>query len=586
MTSNKCNSGFEGRYLVVSCVMLAIYIWWVVGRPCSNMILAHDFLDSIFLFNIVRSWQEGSFFNFHYTIPQFAGLPLNALGLRDLGIGENLYKIFSPFWAYSVNYSMAIVSAFSGMYLLGRDYLIQDKADRVSLLIVILFAFTYAVFPHKPQRLLGVSMLPLIYWAGANIWYKRKVVLSWGVWLLYPFYAFLHYNGFAVCIGLYFFTATAMAFRKRQSLRFVALTTAFGLVYVFIEIRSFLLVLVPEFKFESIRSSIAALRHVPSIFDSAFFDGIMDAVFLLNGHHHLSNNMDEASKWMWVLIIITACILYWINRADHKKVYEVFRLPVVLLIAYLSIGFMSFLDTRFFVMYRLFDIPLPFHRLNTLSLPLLLITCLLMQLQLTGAVVSKYKYLCLIPAVFILVVSFNKSHVSRYQLLKDTGYTVPHEDGKQNLYHSLQDRYTLGEYYLVDSFNKISNVLDSRIGSKSSYYTISLGLSPSKAQYHGFQTLDGYFYNYPKYLYDKNIRPLVGAGHCDSRLYMPYDVVAGPEIFFSPKFDLHAFAERGGRVIFSASPIYEAKERGLDFRGKYGPVHVYEVSKESVNADE
>ena len=53
---------------------------------------------------------------------------------------------------------------------------------------------------------------------------------------------------------------------------------------------------------------------------------------------------------------------------------------------------------------------------------------------------------------------------------------------------------TFKEFYSEASFMKIKDLIDRPVDS---YKVISVGLHPAVAQYNGFNTLDGYFANYP-----------------------------------------------------------------------------------------
>lgn len=591
----------EHFLLTFSGALLCLYVWWIAGREDASLISAHDYLDSIFLYNVVRARQEGFFFDFSYLIPQFSDLPLNSLALRDLGIGENLYMILEPFYAYSVNYALAVFSAFAGFYLLGRDYFLKDKKNALALITLIILAYIYAIIPHKPQRLLGVTMLPLLYWAGANIWFGRKMVLSWLVWLFYPFYAFLHYNGFAVCLGLGIFCTGLLLFKRDKFLRFLALTSAFGLLYAFVEIRSLLIVLSPSHKFESLRSNTIGDFEWSSLFSDVSLSSFLDFILIFNGHHHIANNMDDLNALLWMVVLaaivgITGLLFYRKRKEFWQDILARLRTPAVLIALYILIGSLAFLDTRFHLSYHLLNIPLPLNRIDTLSFPLLLIASAAL-LNRGGELLKGY-WTLLPPAVALLLLAGTvaDSLTTRYQIYKDIGRALPQIHDKYDLFHPLQMRYSMKEYFLEDNFRAMEGVLDKRIGTKSSYRTLSIGFSPTKAQYNGFYTLDGYFYNYPFSMYETLYWPVVlpafaldgketykeALAKYSSRLYAPLNGATNSASGQEVTYDWCAFTRNQGRVIFSAHPVANAFEEGLDFVGQFGPVYLYDVLKEKV----
>ncbi len=585
----------------VASFFLCLYIWWITGRPDANLIAAHDYLDSIFLYDVVRGRQENFLFDFSYVIPQFSGLPLNALALRDFGIGENMYLFLSPFTAYAVNYAAAIIVSFAGFYLLGRDYLIKNKDNLVVLSALLLFAFMYAVLPHKPQRLVGIAMLPLLYWAAANIWHERHKALSWIVWLLYPFYAYLHYNGFAVALGLGVFSGILVLLRRPQALRFCVLTLLFGAVYAFVEIRNILVILSPEHNFESLRSDIiVAAGGVSSWLTWDTASRYLSTVFFLNGHHHIANNMRGMNEALW--LVMASCALICVIKVflERKSVVPNYlprhlRFSLILIGIYLVIGSISFLDTLFPVFYHTLGIPLPLRRIDTLAFPLLSMACLLSLLALSDVLAGKFRFLILLPCLYLLGVVFDNNHTSGQQWLADTGRAQAYEPDRFNLYHSLEGRYSIKEYFLTEAFEDMADVLKKRVGPTDSYRTLSIGLSPTKAQYNGYQTIDGYFYNYPVKMYDTLYWPVVkpefkdmGMGRKEAleaymtRLYAPVAPANRSKTGISPHYDWCYFTKIGGRIVFSAYYINNAGIQGLGYIGQYGPVHVYDVSGERV----
>lgn len=598
MTLKKLGLYPERYALLAGGFILLFFIWWIAGRPAANLISAHDFLDSIFLYYVVRGRHHDFFGDFSYTLPEFSGLPLNALALRDLGIGENLYLFLSPFWAYGINYAMAIITAFVGFYLLGRDYILANKKNLIALATLIIFAFIYALLPHKPQRLLGASMIPLLYWAGANLWYGKKVFVSWLIWLAYPFFAFLHFNGFAVSLGLGAFTALITLLRKPQALRFISLTLSFGLIYALIEIRSLLIVLWPDYKFESIRSArLENISETPISIQHIFSDFI-NQVFITNGHHHLANYMDDFGVLLWLVVLASVSAIIGLNyyrdkKFDLKKMPTSLKLSGVFLVLHFIIGLISFLDTHLNIFENLLNIPLPLRRIDTLSLPLLLIACVSLLLTLQPLLKGKWQLILPAAGILLLAGTAADSLTIRYQLLKDLGLQKTGADQKFDLYHSLSNRYTIDDYFLTNDFHNAKRALDEKIGPQSTYRTISIGFSPTKAQFNGFNTIDGYFYNYPMALYNSQYWPVVEPefkAHSDdpdnflpqvsARMYATPSRTAAPD--YTSHHDWCAFTKNQGRIIFSARPITNANAISLDFIGVFGPVHVYEAKQEKV----
>jgi hypothetical protein len=159
------------------------------------------------------------------------------------------------------------------------------------------------------------------------------------------------------------------------------------------------------------------------------------------------------------------------------------------------------------------------------------------------------------------------------------------------------------EFYAVEQFREIERSIGLP---KETYRVASIGLHPAIAQYNGFYTLDTYANYYSlqyKHVFRQIIEKELGK---KKKLRTYFDTWGGRCYLFvaelGRKYDyrktshkkirnlalnVDVFKELGGRFIFSAVPIVNAKENGLTLRGVYNhprsawKVRVYEVQQVS-----
>jgi hypothetical protein len=147
----------------------------------------------------------------------------------------------------------------------------------------------------------------------------------------------------------------------------------------------------------------------------------------------------------------------------------------------------------------------------------------------------------------------------------------------------------LKTYFRIEDFAKIGAVLDARLGpDKSDYRTASLGFRPSVAQYHGYHTIDGRFYDAPL-AYSTRFDPIAAPERAKDGL----DKVAPGgdfQIYVSEKshkpdgleldLDICPFVRLGGRAMFSIWKIVQPERLHLEELGRFGEIYVYVIRDE------
>lgn len=592
---------------------LILYAFWLYWPLDTVLIQAHDFLDSGFLYFIERSRIEGFFFNPDKELARFMDLPLNALAVRDLGLGELYYELLSPSGALVANALVTLFVGFTGFFLLIHNYVLKDKDRIAALAIVLIMALIFAMLPFKPQRLSGIAMLPLLFWAALNIFHGRYLLLSFLSFGFYPFVAFLHYNGFAVAIALLCFTGFLTIKRHPRALAFIALTAFTGVIYCLVEYRSLLIVLHPDYMIDSHRL-LDAQAIFPDLTDRAVWYDLFKRMILATGHHHMITDLFILSILSYLMFIVLAGYMFFkrLNWTDTygSSVIDARMIALLVLFAGPVLGFVNFWDSSLHILKNTVGIPLPLRRLDSFALPLLFVVLTSVFLSLLPARIKVLKICPLFLGAFlglIVLATFATHRHHRFAIKADMGLPKdfsttqmikgalgkisPEEQEDITLrkfkMKPLNDlMYTEAEYFYHEAFVDINVAVEEALGPQSSYNVMSVGLSPTVAQYHGYHTIDGYFANYSTSKFYKNFWPVIAPEVAlDGKT--KEDILPGGRIYaylaaqhfdrgvIYPKYNLCAFWDNGGRALFSGYKIGNAKESGLKLLVNSGGLFVY-----------
>lgn len=120
---------------------------------------SHDFLDSEFVYKVLRGDSPGWFDLDHVIEPLMGGIPLSAFGLSDVNPLLNLYVVLDPFLAFSVGEIVARLAAFVGMYLLLSRHLITSRTAPVTIPGAV--ATLFALLPFWEHQTATIAFQPL-----------------------------------------------------------------------------------------------------------------------------------------------------------------------------------------------------------------------------------------------------------------------------------------------------------------------------------------------------------------------------------------------------------------------------------------
>lgn len=575
-------------FLVVSVSWLA---YFVLGSKCYIQI--HDQLDGHVL-NYIYSAKY--LFSGDGTIPEFMnGMPADTMAV-SAPIGVLFYKVLPPFAAFAAMHIFVIAVGYIGMFLLAGQ--VTESA-----LAATAAAGIFAYLPSQPVYGLYVLGQPLLLWALIRIYQTAGKKKGYFLYvLLYCLSSSLVLVGFA-WVALLALVWAAVGIRER-SLGARGMGAAFLLLF-----GSYLVCNVNLLKSSlGIGASYVSHREEMVVATSDFWEYFVE-ILLEGGSHGKSYHLVITLS----AVLVLACTPLWKRFVESKNAAgagslqenmrsrqtdrDSYRMLAVLFgfvvcisaaAAFWRTPGVAELRTRvggavkYFQADRIYLLlPLCWYLMFALCLQILLVELKSLWALRYGMAFGGIAALC-----FMVYQNSTIYHNLRLMIFPDTYHLMNWDD-----------------YYAEDVFEQI----DAFIGKdKSSYRTVSLGITPAAALYNGFYCLDGYSNLYPleyKHAFreiiakelEKSEELRVYFDAWGNRCYLfngetgNYMLISGDSGGSFVHLDLNTrkLYEMGGRYLFAAMPIDNAEEMGLSLIREepfqtpesYYKIWVYEVGK-------
>lgn len=555
------NEPQEQRAIWIALLLICLYLLplYILGEDAHIRI--HDNLDSNIAWYKVLKESGQLFGSMQASIEQVInGVPRNTYG-TEFSLLVWLHYWLPSMWAYAISQTLVRVCAFLGMYLLLKDFFIQDKQG---YWVRVGTALVFALTPFWPSGMLSTLGHPLALWAFLHI---RAHTSSWKHWLtliVLPLYSsfVLGFFFFLVAMGLLWFI-DIIRFR-RVNVPFISAIIIMLSIYLLIDYRlvySLLFGHEPTSRNEFVSSRLSLWRTIRLIGKN----------FVL-GHTHVM------TVHTYVILPIQLLALGFVitqrQWRSHRTYLLLFASNILLSVWYAFWFYkgwqplkerITFLNTFNFARFH-FLRPMIIYLLFALALQIL---------WHKGHIWRQIAKLAIVLQIFILT-AFNEEVHYRY-------VGAP----------------SFREFYASPLFHKIEEFIGEP---KSSYRVASIGLHPAIAQYNGFYTLDTYnnFYSLP---YKHSFRTIIAKElKKNKQLHRYFDTWGNRCYIFAAElgkwYDFRksshkviehlelnagAFYKMGGRYIFSAVPIKNAADNQLQFLHSFEHpdtvwrIYVYEV---------
>ncbi|MCJ0930140.1 DUF6044 family protein [Virgibacillus halodenitrificans] len=539
--------------LSIACLIIFAYLlpYYILGE--NTHIRVHDNMDSNIVWYKLLA-ESGPIFSLSDTMLPNAinGLPRSALP-SPFDAMVWIYYLFEPMTAYTIGQTIMRFTAFFGMYLLLNNHVFgRLKTDY--RLISIGVSLCFALLPFWPSGMLSIAGLPLALHILLTI-REKKWHSSWYHWMTLLCITFFSnfVLSFVFFLGLMGLLWIYDWFKLRKS-NWSFFSAIAGMTTVYL-VKNYMLIYSMFFDagFTSHRDALD-LGHNS-------FDRTMELALenFLYGHTH-----DLALQYKVIIPVIgLALLISGIRNAKAAKLLlSLFIFNIALSIWY---ALWYWEGMRVVKDHYMIANTFNFSRIHFLD-PMIWYICFAIAL---GIICKNMGWK--IGKIFAVVLII-------YQC------TIAFPLNEENKYSQFNTP-TFQEFYAVNLFEEIENYIGKK---QSSYRVVSIGIHPTIAQYNGFYTLDTYNNSFPL-KYKEQFREII-AGELNKspslenyfdtwggRLYM-YVSEHGEDYLFTKErngaiedlqINVKALRNMGGEYIFSAVPIKNYEELGLEFEKSF-----------------
>ncbi|MEH7109098.1 DUF6044 family protein [Bacillus sp. JJ1764] len=530
----------EQKYLLFALLVLAVYLSPLFILQENAHIRVHDNLDSNLAWYKVLSRSGQMFGGVTGVIPQIINglLSRNAFG-TEYSVIVWLYSLLPTMIAYGISQALTRIAAFIGMYLLLKKHLLPgEKWIPLNSFAALAFALT----PFWPSGMLSTLGMPLALWAFLNIRKGEATLKDYAVLTFLPFYA-------SIVLGFFFFLSAMAVFWLTDVIRgkgwngkFIFSIGYMTFVFMLVEYRlvySFLVKGVPNSRDEYFHAHLPFWRAVRLTFKN----------YLL-GHTHV---MTVHTLFILPALFIAFYFVYSKRLWKQEKIFVfLFGLNFVLSLWYAFWFFRGWVP-----------VTEKFHFLNTFNF-------------------ARYHFLrpMVIYASFALALKiislqgFSWSKTAKWFAVLQLMFLALFND--EIIY---RQKPTVKEFYAEELFQDIKQYIAMP---QEKYWVASIGIHPAIAQYNGFYTLDTYNNFYPL-SYKHQFRKIIEKELEKNKTIRQYfDQWGGRCYLFTAQLgkrymikkdskrhlknlelNTDVFKEMGGRYIFSAIPIDNARNNRL-----------------------
>ena len=530
----------EKKLIFFSFIYIFIFTAPLLLLGGNAHIRIHDNLDSNIAWYKVLADSGQITGPLNAKIPQMMnGLPRNSFS-SEFSLIVWLYALLPTMVAYWISQLIVRLFAFIGMYLLLKDFFIKDR-DKGWIRVGVALAF--ALTPFWPSGMLSTLGQPLALWAFLRIRAHQAHFSEWLIIILLPFYS-------SFVLGFFFFLAAMTLFwlydliiKKTFNRSFLFALCLMIAIYLGVEYR-----LVYETFFnpeKNHRVEFISSRH-----------GFLRSLKLSLKNFILGHNHVMTVHTVVILPIQLFALGIMLAKKEWKK--EKLFIFFMILNYLLSLWYALWFNNIWIPLKKEFQIlnTFNFARFHFLR-PLIIYVSFAIALRFLTEL--GWKRLAVLAVILQMIVLLPFNEEIHYRLI-----------------HSSP---SVKEFYAEDLFEEIAQYIGEP---KENYRVLSLGIHPAISQYNGFYTLDLYSNAYPltyKYQFrkiiekelKKNKKVKTYFDEWGSRCYLfsaelgrKYDFRKGSNKRIR-QLDLNTaeFYKMGGRYLFSAVPILNAKDNDL-----------------------
>jgi hypothetical protein len=457
------------KHLWVFCCLLVLSLLPILIFQQHSYINIHDNLDGEVPVRVALV-NSGSLFNYQGKIDQIMnGLPRSAIstGLNSLML---LFNFFPPFTAYMINYLLVHIIAFIGMYLLLRKHILKDDN-----LIASGVAFCFSFLPFYSIFGLSIAGLPILLYSFLNIRSNNRLINSFLIISLFPFFSSL------VLIGLFILVILGVwvlidTLKRRLNIKFFLAIFLLGVLYLITE-------------WNLIYSVFDHTQFISHRTDWINWLGYTSISFLraikLSLQNFISGQYHAVSLHKFILFLLPLTLV--IGLITHQNVRKIVLLVLLCILFSLSFGFAQWRGLNI-VKEQLSAINQIQARFYWIS-PLLWYMIFALSLNILYSInIKGIKNINILIIVLCLSCQILRIGIGSPELLDTISVA------KNSIIGKPSQVITYEKFYSEKLFTKIKEFIGEP---QSTYRVVSIGIFPAISQYNGFYTLDSYQTNYP-----------------------------------------------------------------------------------------
>jgi Protein of unknown function (DUF6044) len=543
-------------------LLIPYLAWYILGE--NSYVLNHDNLDGEFVY-IKLLLQSGNVLGLDLQgeIPQVMNGIDRTLFRSGFNITFIFFELLPPVYAYITNHLVVHLIGFLGMFWLLRRHFTQDNGWLVP---VVALCFGWVSYYHL-QYGISIAGQPLLLFAFLNLLKRQQKWYDWLIIVIFPFFSFL-------IVTLPFFLPLLLVtaffhYRKTKQIP-----------WVFFGGLALLCVVNALVEFNLIYSTFLvhdAVSHRTEWDRLAIYGQPNFKLFLYYIYVDLQHTQYHAGTMYTlpiVLGLIIAKLAFKIKLTGPIKLvgsmilfiacWDAFNLTLLKLMR----GVLPLVE--YFSTERFFFIA-PF-------LWVLLMGLVLKELDLAKPL-QRYFAMLVVGTTLVGAVVNNREMVDNAALLVGRKIEEP----------------TFKQFFAEDLFGQMKDVIGTENVAR--YNTLSIGSTPSVAQYNGFKTLDGYQNNF-ELSYKHAFRKIIGPElEKDKNIKTLFDNMGSTCYAFSAELGtgvvIHKDAgkvvknldlnfaqmrEMGGKYIIAGVPIENHDAIGLHFVQSFSsPESFYEL---------
>jgi hypothetical protein len=484
--------------------------------------------------------------------PLMNGVPRSVLP-SGLQVTVWMVYLFGTYWGYWINHLIVHLVAYWGMIILIRTHFIRKDEKRF---IAWPVALAFASLPFYTVFGISVAGLPLVFYAYLNLIIRRSHLRDYLILIAFPFYSSIVWAGSTLIPAMLVHQIFIFIFRKEQRSwdAPIGMTLMTG-AYVFVNQGVLWLALLnPEFVPHRVEYNIFLVENIDWIKNS------LESIYVFSlCHYHIAT--------FGSLPILCAYLISLGYKGRGTVAYN-----LILSVSVISLGYGFY----FYLVYIFQDI-----------FPILISF-------------KANRFIALLPTLWFLLMAVSLSRISNtlngrtltlfFVLIQFLTVLAGNDEFIQNIKQLTGSarKPNFREYMSESMFAEIRKDLGENTAS---YRVISVGISPTVAQYNGFYTLDGlvsiysldYKHRFRKIMeteLDSSEQAKIYFDNWGNRCYyFSSELGIDNADFLIPansgqklrklRVNLNEFKAMGGKYILSALPVENPENSGLTLLHKY-----------------